>query len=469
MKRALVTCSALATRTALAALAACAVLAPAAAGAAPVRLPAPTRVTLDDGLTVLVLPSRRLPLVDFLLEVKTGSTDDPPGKEGLADLTAELLTQGAGPRSAHEIAEAIAFVGGTLDASAGPERVRISCEVLKKDFATGLELLRDVTTRPTFPADEFARKQGEALGDIATATDDPGEIAERELLPFLLGTHPLAHPVNGWAASVKALTRADVVDFHRRHFTPDQALLAVVGDVDPKAVIAALTTAFADWKAADEPRAPGYPPIAGAARREVLLIPRPEATQSQIRFACPSVARSHPDYFPILVTNTILGGGFTSRLVNEIRVAQGLTYSIDSEFRMQKNAGEYVIGTFTKNETLRKTIDATIAVVQKLKADGPTPEELDKAHQYLAGQYPLGLQSPDDLASRMLDVEFYGLPPDWLNTFTDRVNAVTLADCRRVLKSYFCTDDLKILVVTNPEVGKPALAGLGPLTTRSAR
>jgi len=454
---------------ALVLVAALTALAPAAAGAASLHLPAPTRVTLDNGLTVLVLPSRRLPLVDFLLEVKTGSTDDPPGKEGLADLTSDLLTQGADVRTAREIAESIAFVGGTLDASAGPERTRISCEVLKKDFATGLELLHDVTTRPTFPAEEFARKKDEALGDIASAADDPSEIAERELLPFLLGTHPLAHPVNGWAPSVKSLTRADVVDFHRRHFTPDQSLLAVVGDVEPKVVIAALTAAFRDWKASDEPRGASYPPIAGTGRREVLLVSRPEATQSQIRLACTGVARNHPDYFPILVTNTILGGGFTSRLVNEIRVAQGLTYSIDSGFRMQKNAGEYVISTFTKNETLRKTIDATIAVVQKLKTDGPTQEELDKAHQYLTGQYPLGLQSPDDLASHILDVEFYGLAPDWLDTFADRVNAVTLTDCRRALKSYFCTDELKILVVTTPDVGKKALEGLGPLTVRSAR
>ena len=136
---------------------------------------------------------------------------------------------------------------------------------------------------------------------------------------------------------------------------------------------------------------------------------------------------------------------------------------------MQKDAGEYVITTFTKNETLRKAIDETIRVVQRLKTDGPTQEELDKAHQYLTGQYPLGLQSPDDLAARLLDVEFYGLPAGDLNTFADRVDAVTLADCRRAAKSYFCTDDLKILVVTNPDVGRKALAGLGPLTVTAAR
>lgn len=439
------------------------------ASAAALTLPPVTRTTLKNGLTVIVMPTSRLPLVDLVLEVKAGSVSDPAGKEGLASLTADLLTQGAGARDARQIAEDIAFVGGTLDADCAEERIEISCEVLKKDFDVGLGLLRDVATRPTFPADEFARKKDEALGAIASVKDDPEAIADRELLPFLMGGHPLGHPVLGWEKSVTSLTRDDVVDFHRRTFAPDNALLAVVGDVDPKAVVAALEAAFKEWKSQGGQRSQPYPPLAAAGKREVLLLSRPEATQSQIRLACPGVARNHPDYFPILVANTILGGGFTSRLTNEIRVQQGLTYSIDSRFRMQRNGGEYVITTFTRNETLRKTIDEVIRVVKRLQEDGPTPEEVDKAHRYLAGQFPLGLQSPDDLAARLLDVEFFGLAPDYLQTFADKVNAVTIEDCRRALKSYFCTDDLKILVVTPPDSGKVALAGLGPVTVKEVR
>ena len=155
--------------------------------------------------------------------------------------------------------------------------------------------------------------------------------------------------------------------------------------------------------------------------------------------------------------------------MNEIRVVQGLTYSINSRFRMQKNAGQFVVTTFTRNETLRKAIDETIGVIAKLRADGPSPDELEKAHRYLAGQYPLGLQAPDAIAGQLLAVEYFGLEPDYLATFADEVNAVTMDDCRRVLKSYYCTDDLKILVVTNPEVGKKALAGLGPLTLKELK
>ena len=434
--------------------------------AAPLRLPAYTRTTLDNGLIVYVMPTRRLPLVDFRLVVRAGSVSDPKGKEGLASLTADLLTQGAGPRGARQIAEDIAFVGGTLEASAATEQVIVTCEVLTKDFAAGLELLRDVALAPTFPAEEVARKKDEALGAIASQRDDPGTVANLELGPFLLGTSPLAHPTIGWEKSVATLTREDVAAFHGRHFRPDNAMLAVVGDVEPQAVKAALEKAFAGWKANGARPGGAYGPVPQSRSRQVLIVNKPEVTQTQIRLACMGVPRNHPDYFPITVANTILGSGFTSRLVNEIRVVQGLTYSISSRFGMFRDAGTFRIGTFTKNETIRKTIDETIKVVRDLLATGPSEDELAKAKRYLTGQFPLGLQAPDALATQLLDVEFYGLDPRYVETFSDRINAVTMADCRRALKSYFCVDDLSILVVSNPDAAKKALEGLGPIEVK---
>ena len=434
--------------------------------AAPLRLPAYTRTTLDNGLIVYVMPTRRLPLVDFRLVVRAGSVSDPKGKEGLASLTADLLTQGAGPRGARQIAEDIAFVGGTLEASAATEQVIVTCEVLTKDFAAGLELLRDVALAPTFPAEEVARKKDEALGAIASQRDDPGTVANLELGPFLLGTSPLAHPTIGWEKSVATLTREDVAAFHGRHFRPDNAMLAVVGDVEPQAVKAALEKAFAGWKANGARPGGAYGPVPQSRSRQVLIVNKPEVTQTQIRLACMGVPRNHPDYFPITVANTILGSGFTSRLVNEIRVVQGLTYSISSRFGMFRDAGTFRIGTFTKNETIRKTIDETIKVVRDLLATGPSEDELAKAKRYLTGQFPLGLQAPDALATQLLDVEFYGLDPRYVETFSDRVDAVTMADCRRALKSYFCVDDLSILVVSNPDAAKKALEGLGPIEVK---
>lgn len=463
------------TTAALAVLLAGAATAPAAAqpsAAAPsaaaraFQLPAYTKATLKNGLVVYVMPTRRLPLVDLRMVVNAGAMHDPAGKEGLAGLTADMLTQGAGARGARQIAEDIEFVGGELTAEADAERIVVSCEVLSKDLDTGLGIFRDVIAAPTFPPADFERKKEEALGNLASGRDDPETVADRALLPFLYGSGPLAHPVSGWEAGVRAIGRDDVVAHHARYVRPNRAVLAVVGDVDAAAIVSKLEKAFADWKPGGDAPAQDPDTRTGLNGRAVRVIEKPEVTQTQIRLACPGVPRNHPDYFPIRVANTILGAGFTSRLVNEIRVVQGLTYSIRSRQDMGRGSGAFVIRTFTRNETLRKCVDAVLNEVRKLRDDGPTPAELDKAKRFLTGQFPLGIQAPDDLAALLLDIHFYGLDPRFVEGFAAKVEAVTMDDVRRALKSYFCVEDLRLLVVSNPATAKQALDGLGALEVK---
>lgn len=433
--------------------------------AAPVQLPPSTKTTLSNGLTVVVMPVKRLPLVDFRLVARAGVVSDPAGKEGLASLTADLLTQGAGKRSAQQIAEDIAFVGGDLGAGAGTEQLFVTCEVLAKDFATGLELFHDVIVHPTFPAEDFDRKKEEALGTIEALKDDAGTVADFELLPFVMGQSPLAHPAIGWPNSVRAITRDDVVAFHRDSVTPDQSILVVVGDVDAKKTLAAVQKAFGDWKRAASPR-PAPDETLRITSREVLIVNKPSATQTQIRFAGPGLRRDHPDYYAVAVANTILGAGFTSRLVDEIRVTQGLTYNIRSFFTMYKDSGLFGVRTFTKNETIRKTIDEVLRVVDTLREEGPKDAELAKAKAFLTGQFPLGLQPLGDLAAQVTEIEIYGLDAKYVETYADKINAVTMDECKRVLQTYFATKDLKLLLVTEVDVGKPAVEGLGPVRVK---
>jgi zinc protease len=443
---------------ALVALGAPAFAAPPAKGSAG----AAVRTTLPNGLSLVVVPTSRLPLVDFRLVARAGSVNDPLGKEGVARLTAELLTQGAGKRTAKQLADDIEFVGGSLSAGAGAEQLVVSCEVLKKDLALGTELFRDVIVSPTFAGEEFDRKKEESLGQIASDKSEPSVIAENAMTRWFWGDSPMAHPAIGWEASVKGITRDDIKVFHTRFLTPERSVLVVVGDVQPAALIASLKTAFAGWKrGGDAPATDPYGPAAAIKGRSVRIVNKPEATQTQIRMMCPSVPRNHPDWYAIQVANTICGAGFTSRLVNSIRVEQGLTYSISSRFQQNRNAGAFRISTFTRNDQLRKCVDATLAEVKKLVDDGPTQAELDKSRNYLKGQFPLGLQSPDELAGEIANVEFFGLPQDFIASYPEKIGAVTMNDVKRVLKSYFCTDDLKVLVVTNGELAQKALAGLG--------
>jgi len=450
------------------ALALCATLAgvlfapPARAAQAPT-----TRTKLENGLSVIVVPTSRLPLVDFRLVARAGSVNDFAGKEGVARLTADLLTQGAGKRSAKQLADDIEFVGGSLEASAGSEQLVVSCEVLKKDLALGVELFRDVIVSPSFTADDFKRKQEEALGQIASDKSEPSVVAENAMTRWFWGESPLGHPPIGWESSLKGMSREDVVRFHSAFLAPERSVLVIVGDVDPAALVAQLKTAFAGWKATGPaPTTDPYGPAAALKGRSLRVVNKPEATQAQIRMMCPSVPRNHPDWYAMEVANTICGGGFTSRLVNSIRVEQGLTYSISSGFQQRRAAGAFRISTFTRNDQLRKCVDATLSEVKKLVDQGPTEAELDKARNYLKGQYPLGLQAPDELAGEIANVEFFGLPQDFIATYPAKIGAVTMDDVKRVLKTYFCTDDLKILVVTNGDLAKKALDGLGALETK---
>jgi zinc protease len=446
-------------------LAAALIAAPGLAGSPAGAAPAPpTRAKLANGLNVIVVPTTRLPLVDFRLVARAGSVNDPAGKEGLASLTADLLTQGAGKRTAKQLADDIEFVGGSLSASPGTEQMVVTCEVLKKDLALGLELFRDVIVSPTFSKDDFDRKKEEALGQIASDKSEPSVIADNAMSRWFWPDSPLGHPPIGWESSVKSLTRDDVVKFHHGYLTPERSVLVIVGDVDAAAIVASLKTAFAQWKpAGPAPTTDPYGPAAAIQGRTVRIVNKPEATQTQIRMMCPSVPRNHPDWYALQVANTICGAGFTSRLVNSIRVEQGLTYSISSQFQQRRAAGAFRISTFTRNDQLRKCVDATLAEVKKLVDGGPTDAEFDKARNYLKGQYPLGLQAPDDLAGEIANVEFFNLPQDFIATYPEKIGAVTMADVKRVLKTYFCTEDLKILVVSNGETAKLALDGVGAL------
>ena len=220
------------------------------AGAADAAQAPPTRAKLANGLSVIIVPTSRLPLVDFRLVTRAGSVNDPAGKEGLARLTADLLTQGAGKRTAKQLADDIEFVGGSLEANGGTEAMLVSCEVLKKDLALGLELFRDVIVSPTFSNEDFERKKEEALGQIASDKSEPSVIAENAMTRWFWGESPLGHPPIGWEGTLKGMTRDDVVKFHKSFLTPERSVLVIVGDVNAAAVVASLKTAFAGWKSA---------------------------------------------------------------------------------------------------------------------------------------------------------------------------------------------------------------------------
>ena len=227
----------------------------------------------------------------------------------------------------------------------------------------------------------------------------------------------------------------------------------------------AIAKQFGAWKAGDAPGAPaGDPAPLGGAR--VVLVSKPDVTQTQIRIGAPGRPRNHPDRFPLLVANTILGGGFTSRLVTEVRVKRGLSYDISSRFEGQRATGAFVISTFTKNETTRETIDLTLEELKKFRDQGPAAEEIQKAKNYLKGQFPLSIEAPDDLAQILGDIPLYGFPADYVEGYWGRVEAVTPEDIRRVVRQHVPEKGMLFVAVSNPDSVKAKLESLGPVEVR---
>jgi predicted Zn-dependent peptidase len=424
----------------------------AALGADELSLPPVTRATLDNGLRVMVAEYRELPLIEFYLIVGAGAAQDPPGKEGLATLTAATLTRGAGERSATELARAIESLGGQLGASAGTDGTIVSGEFLAQDFPAGLDLLRAVLLDPRFERDEVRRARDEQLAGIVAALEEPSAIAEKCYAAFLYGAHPYGRPAEGRRDAVRRLGRGDVRAYYERWYRPNNTILVLVGDLTARDALIRLREAFGAWRAAPD----AIPQRAAAPEpqreRRVLLVDKPDATQTQLRFGNIALARSHPDHLPATVANTILGGGFTSRLIEELRVKRSLTYAAWSMFAARLTGGDFRLGTFTKSPTTAETLALALEVEGDFRSRPPARPALDKAKAYLRGQFPLKLESPDALAARLADIEFQGLPADELTTYRHRVAALTPDDVARAAARHMPTPETVAIVV----VGKAA-------------
>jgi len=430
--------------------------------AAEIKLPPYQKFTLGNDLTLLVMENKKLPLVNFRLVVKAGSVYDPVGKDGLANLTATLIRKGTKTKSFEQISEEIEFVGGTLFSGAALDYAFIAGEFLSKDIDLALNLLSDILLNPVFSQEEFEREKELTLAGLQEEKDDPSTIASEAFYRFLFEKNPYAHPVDGTEPSVKNITREDVVNFYKKYFVPQYSILTLVGDFSSQTVKQKVETALAGWQKSNTNLAK-IPAPAKFKGRKLLIVEKPDVTQTQIRIGNISVPRNNPDYFPLVVANAILGGGFSSRLVNEIRVNQGLTYGVSSRFSMFKETGAYVISTFTKNITTRKTIDVALAEVKKFREKGVSQDELQGAKNYLKGLFPLRLETPEALASQITDIEFYNLDSKFVDTYIQKIEAVSLDDIKRVANKYFDYQDVVFVVVTNPKETRKDLEGLGKI------
>lgn len=405
--------------------------------------------TLPNGLRVFVVHDASEPEVAVHLVVMTaGTSKDDPKAPGIAQMTANMLTQGTQTRSAQQIAQAIDFVGGTLNATAGFDSTDVTLSIVKKDLTVGLDLMQDVVLHPAFKTDELDRQREQLLSNFEVEYSDPDYLATAVFGRVLYGNSPYGLPPEGTPDSVKKMDRDALAKFHDANYAPNQSLLAFAGDITPEEAFATAEKYFGSWpKSAAGDTAP--PPAAAPSGVHFWLIDKPDAVQTQIRVGRLGIRRADPDYIQLLVANRIFGGGYNSRLNTEVRIKKGLTYSAYSSFNPHRYAGSFVVGTYTRTPATVEAMKLVMNLLSQMTNGDVSPQEMDFARDYLAGVYPIQSETADQVASRVLAVAEYGLPADYNSTYPDKIRGVTAAEVKSMAAKYMSAGDLDVVLAGN--------------------
>ncbi len=407
-----------------------------------------TRDVLPSGMVLLVSEKHAVPIVTATMLIQAGALLDPPERPGLANLTAELLTQGTTTRTASQISEAIEFVGGSLSVEAGQDVTTVALSVLSRDLDLGLDLLADILLHPTFAPDEIKRKVQEVLAGIKRKQEDPGEVSAEAFAALVFPGHPYGRPVEGTEDSVPTITREDLVRFHEAQYRPNRTILAVVGDVSPADLRRRLEARLGPWKPGGSTFTP--PPAPSPPARPVVRTIQRDVTQANITLGHLGVTRDNPDYYAIQVMNYILGGGgITSRLTTKIREEKGWAYDVGSAFIPDKYAGTFSVTLQTKNESAQGAIQAVLAEIRRIQEQPVNENELKDAKAYLTGSFPLRLDTSGKLVRLLANIEYFGLGLDYVDRYAGLVNAVTRADVQRVAQTYLHPDRYAMAVVAD--------------------
>jgi zinc protease len=423
-------------------------------------LPKIDRFTLPNGMQVIVVARKSLPVVSFGLAVEAGGYDEDRDNLGVSDFVAAMLRKGTKNRSADEISHAIDFVGGALGAEASNEGTTVSCSSLSKDSPLCLDLLSDVLLRPSFPEGEMGDVRDQMLAAVASRFDSPYELASAHFDNQLFGDN---HP-NGWvltAEDVRKIDRARLEKFWKTFYHPNHAILAVAGDVDLGRLRPQIEKAFRGWARAQGPVRPGWTvPLMTGTR--MLLVDRPDLTQSTVILGHGGIKHADPRWYAVTLMNYVLGGSdFSSRLMTEVRAKRGLTYGIGSTFGASLYQGSFRVSAATKNETVWDALLASVNEIRRMQAEGPTTPELDKAKGYYAGSYPFSLQSSAGIAGALVTAEEHGLGIGYVRDLPLRLAAVDEAQAKAAAKDYLHPDTLLVVIVGKGDAIEPQLAQSG--------
>lgn len=431
----------------------------------PFELPPIEPLGLENGLALKVLRQDRLPVATLALVLDAGEAAVGPEEAGLAVLTGEALEGGTRQRDADALARALEGIGADLAVRTGWDATTVSLTVLPERLEEALDLLSDVVRRPAFPQAEVERIRGQQQAALRQRVMNPGQVAEDAAMRWIFAEGvPFGRPLPGTVESLARMGPEEARGFVERRYGPAGGGLVAVGDLEPDRLIRGVEEAFGDWPAPVE--GPAEVEASSAARhRRVVLVDRPKAVQSELRIGHVGVARASPDYFPLQLFNTILGGAFTSRLNLKLREERGFTYGVRSYFSFRRAPGPFLVGTAVGTEQTPQAVADALGEMEGLVEEGPTEAEVEAARDYLSGIFPLRFETTAQTAARLTELVVHGLPDDFLATYRDRIAGVTREEVHDAGRRTVRPEELLVLVVGDAEALEEPLRALdvGPV------
>ncbi|TAJ71368.1 MAG: insulinase family protein [Phenylobacterium sp.] len=419
-------------------------------------LPKPAEKTLANGLRVIVARSSDLPLVTADLTVKTGAWADPQGLAGAANMMAGMLTEGTRTRSAQQIASQVESLGASLSSGGGLESSSVTLSSIADKLPAALTIMADVAKSPAFAAEELERQREQALDGLRVAYQQPGSVAGFAAAPVIYGGTPFGHVPQGTPESLQRLKPADLAKLHAAWFRPDNAVLVLTGDISAEQGFALAETAFGDWKKPAAPLA-AAPAITPTGRPRAVAIDIPGTGQASVNVMKPAIARNDPDYYPGVVAATVLGGGYSARLNQEIRIKRGLSYGASARLSPARTTGSFRASAQTKNESAAEVLDLMNAELTRLGAAPASPDELKARKSVLVGSYGRDLATSGGLADVLGNLALYGVPLDEVTRYTAKVEAVDAAQVQAFAKRVFDPAQASVVVAGDAKAFSPAL------------
>jgi len=419
--------------------------APAPLAPQPIVIPTARETVLSNGLTVVVVEDSRLPLVSYRLGLRVGSSFDPPTLPGLTDLLAGLLPEGTTSRTSRQIADQVARVGASISAGATSDYTIVAASALTQFSDEVLGLLAEVVLQPSFPENEVDLAKQNTKESLRQQRAQPSFLASEMVSRVMFGDHPYS-VVAPTPESIDLVSRDQFVDFHRTRFVPNNAVFIVVGDVRFDNVVSRLESLFSTWKKGEEVL-PNFPAPPVRTKRTAYLVDRAGSAQSNIVIANTAITRTSPDYFPMLLMHTVFGANASSRLFMNLREEKGYTYGAYSNLDARRTAGTFRSTAEVRTAVTGDSLKEFFYELERIRSDRVSDKEIKDAKSYLMGVFPIRLETQEGLIDHLVQIKMLNLPNDYLETYRDRVQAVTVEEIQAVASKYVRPDESALVVI----------------------